>query len=98
MPFTSLTQENKERIRSEARQYSGLIPESTLEGLLGHACDGRPVGSFLFSVLTNNLMDSFGSADKKNAASMDQITLLVYNVLPRACWGTVEKVNEWRTP
>jgi len=54
-----------------------------------------PTGSFLRSVLENNLMESFGRADEQNIEDMHEIVTYVYNVLPAECHGSPEKVMAW---
>jgi len=54
-----------------------------------------PVGGFLYAVLSNNLVDAFGHADKDNRAAMGDWVLWLFNDIPSKCWGSEDKVDAW---
>ena len=53
-------------------------------------------GGFLTAVLSNDLFDAYGRADEFSKADMDTIVKFVYNRLPGDCWGTRERVKQWK--
>ena len=57
---------------------------------------GCPVGHFLTAVLSNNLIDAVGQADEMNLRALPAIVAYIYNEIPSGCWGSPEKVKEWR--
>lgn len=57
---------------------------------------GTRPGGFLEAVLSNDLFDAYGRADNFSKADMDLIVKFVYNQLPGDCWGSREKVKQWR--
>jgi hypothetical protein len=75
--------------------YSKIKPD-TREALDEYGQGALPsVGSFLFAVLSNNLVEAFRRADDGNAAAMQEIVAYCYNKLPSECWGSKEKVEAW---
>ena len=60
-----------------------------------YANERCPVGDFLFAVLSNNLMASFGRADEDNRRDLFEICDYVYNHIPAACHGSRKTVKEW---
>ena len=52
-------------------------------------------GSFMWYVLTNNLVDSYGQADEINQARMFDWAMWLYNDAPRGCWRTESNIKEW---
>jgi hypothetical protein len=52
-------------------------------------------GSFIRSVLENDLMGAFAKADEDNILDMHQIVKYVYNNLPSAAWGSRDIVDRW---
>jgi len=83
----------QERQRQEAEDRQ--VPEIVKESLDLYAKDGIPTGDFLRAVLENNLMESFGRADRTNRHCMFAILSYVYNHIPLACHGSPEKVDAW---
>jgi len=76
-------------------EYADL-PDRTRLALDEWAEYGQLPGGFVTAVLENDLMGAMSRADLSNAAAIDAITKYVYNHLPAACWGSPEKVREWR--
>lgn len=74
------------------------IPEQLREGIEAYITIGRPTGSFLQAVLSNDLADAIARAD---AASMRGIrSVLDYlrsEQVPPKCWGSAERVRTWLT-
>lgn len=52
-------------------------------------------GSFLKSVLQNDLMKAVGRADSEQMAHLAQTCLWVYNMAPGDCWGSPARVQAW---
>jgi len=68
---------------------------TTKEGIDRFAEHGQRPGGFLYAVLTNNLMESFGRADLENRNNMFEIVSYCYNEIAGDCWGSKEKVQAW---
>ena len=75
--------------------YENKIPSSTLESLDQYVLNGVDTGSFVQSVLSNDLFGAFARADKFNLAAMREIIAFVYNELPSTCYGSPEHYSEW---
>jgi hypothetical protein len=52
-------------------------------------------GSFLRSVLENDLLGACEKADHVNQVILWNTVNYIYNELPRTCWGSPEKVSNW---
>ena len=68
---------------------------SIRDSLDRYAREHTPTGSFLRAVLENDLHAALFKADDDNRAALMNIVRYVYNDLPRACWGSPEKVKAW---
>lgn len=58
--------------------------------------EGISPGSFLKAVLANDFMGAVGRADSSNGELLREWAMFVYNYLPTDCWGSYERVNEWK--
>jgi len=72
------------------------IPEHLWEGMKRYVLEGRPVGSFLTAVFSNDLFGAYARADDEAAAAVRDIVVYIHNECPIGCHGSVEKVAEWR--
>ena len=72
-----------------------VVPERTLASLNRYVNDRVKPGGFLYAVLTNNLHESFGRADRENRAALHDLVRYCHNELPSHCWGSVEKVEAY---
>ena len=72
-----------------------MIPDRTIESLRKYVEHGIPTGDFLYAVLTNNLMESFGRADDENREALFEIYEYVYNKIPSSCHGSKAAVAAW---
>lgn len=58
--------------------------------------EGIYPGSFTTSVLENNLHQAYARADYTNKPILGSIIKWVYWNLPANCWGSKEKMKEWK--
>ena len=58
--------------------------------------DGVPTGGFLEAVLSNNLKQSIGLGDDSAIDNLPHIVAYLYNDCPFDCWGSYEKLRNWR--
>jgi hypothetical protein len=85
-------------MRKSARGYifrQFIIPEHMGEALDEYVDRGRPVGDFLYAVLTNDLFEACGRADMHNAPNLTAYCAWLYNEAPSQCYGSREKVVAW---
>ena len=84
---------------SKGRRMGELsIPEHTMEALDNYFLRGYEPGSFLASVLTNNLYRAVGSADSANRHAIYEIVKWLTHsddVVPHNSFGTSEQVADW---
>jgi hypothetical protein len=66
------------------------------ESLDAWATKGHLPGGFLCAVLENNFMEAMARGDSQALENAPHIAQYVYNVLPSGCWGSKEKMREWR--
>jgi hypothetical protein len=71
------------------------IPEYTAEALERYVVDHIPTGSFLESVLTNDLKGAIGTADLENLYNLPAIVTWVVTHAPMTCQGNQELYDEW---
>lgn len=71
------------------------IGASNLDSLRRYIEDGTPTGSFLRSVLSNDLRAACERADSENRYLLWDIVCWIYNEAPAACWGSPETVDAW---
>ena len=50
---------------------------------------------FLYSLFANDLVGTYGRADKANRACMADWVIFIFNDLNSKAWGSPEKVDEW---
>lgn len=72
-----------------------VIPERTLETLEAYVRDHRPPGGFLQAVLSNNLKEALGKADRENLLALKEIVGWVYWECPYKAQGTLENYRAW---
>lgn len=70
------------------------IPPHMHGGVLRYLNDGTFPGSFLHSVLLNDLYRSIRAADDRNQTSLVAYGRML-NDIPMGAWGSEERVNEW---
>lgn len=85
---------------SELNQYEAQmrvkgVPEHLIPGLGLYLVKGITPGSFLESVLRNNLMGAFANGDEKSLAGLRGLVKFLYNDVPGCCWGNEENVTAW---
>lgn len=71
------------------------LPQYMAEGLYYYLAHHIRPGSFLESILSNNLIAAAATADKCNSRLLFEWTQLMYNDLPSDCCGSRENVTAW---
>jgi len=71
------------------------IPNHMMTGVRDYVVHGIEPGSFLYAVLSNDLVGAFGAADHINRAAMFQWASLLYNDIPSPAWRSRDAVNFW---
>ena len=72
------------------------VPEHTIDALIGYVEHGRPVGSFLSAVLTDDLSGALRSTDDSNRQCLEAILQWLWNTTPADCYGSEAKVAAWK--
>ena len=84
---------------TKAYEFRGMtIPVHMVEALERYIQKRIKPGSFLTAVLSNDLFGACGRADSDNAQILPAYAAYLYNEAPAACWGSVEKVQNWLCP
>ena len=78
----------------EWKGYEG-VPEHTRGALLRYRDHGLPPGSFLTSVLSNDLFGAVGRADHQNIHALKDICTWINMRMPAIAWGDIERVGNW---
>lgn len=83
------------KARANAVVAEHPIPSNIRAGLDRYVLERVPPGSFLLACLENDLKGAVGNADVWSMASLANIVLYIYNVLPMDSQGSPEKVRAW---
>lgn len=71
------------------------IPTHTRAELTQYLEDKIRPGRFLYSVLSNNLVEAVTSADAENLVALRSIVKFLLNKSPPDAWGSPNKVNAY---
>jgi len=72
-----------------------FLPEHMREGLELYLEHGVEPGSFMMSVLTNDLLGAISRADQINQRYLPQIVSYCVCEVPSIAWGSQERVKNW---
>jgi hypothetical protein len=70
-------------------------PAEIVESLKRYVEHKIAPGNFLTSVLRNDLVATFNTADEDNRLLLLPILAFIWWELPSDCWGSAEKVEKW---
>ena len=73
----------------------GLIPEHMRSGVQRYIEFGIKPGSFLTSMIENDLRGAVENADAENAHALRGYVQFFYSYGPAECWGSPEKMKKW---
>jgi len=71
------------------------IPDHLIDSIVEYVFNGRPVGGFLESIFSNDLMQAYGRGDSFSLRGIPEIVKWLYNTAPRGCWGSEENYKSW---
>ena len=71
------------------------LPPEARETLTAYVEQGREGGSFIMSLLENDLTRTVTRADSRNVHLLREYAMVLIWMLPPEAWGSREKVNEW---
>lgn len=80
---------------ADYKELLETLPVHCREGVLNYIEKGVSPGSFLVSVLSNDLKGAFGAADMINKPYIENYVIYLYNCAPTSCWGSEEAVANW---
>ena len=72
-----------------------ILPEHMQDGMRRWIEHGIPAGSFMMSVLCNDLIGALGRADSINIERLRSYGTFLYSEAPSECHGSPEKVAAW---
>lgn len=76
----------------------GMLPPHMRSGMrrwVELGVNSRP-GSFLFAVVSNDLMEACGRADHENAQALPAYAVYLYNYAPSDCYGSRKNAESWQ--
>ena len=76
--------------------YTKVPADHMVDGVQAWVERGRPGGSFLHAILTNDLRMAFAKADNNNKARMEHWVEFLHWEIPSDSSGSVEKVRVWQ--
>ncbi len=71
------------------------IPDYMWDGVINYILYGIEPGSFLSSVIVNNLREAVANADDNNIKLLPNYINFFYNYAPSGCWGDRESMKHW---
>lgn len=83
----------EEYISEKMREYG--LPEHMMNGVFLYLVHHASPGSFMCSVLANDLMGAVQHAYHVNAAKLKEWAQFIYCELPTGCHGSPESVRNW---
>lgn len=72
-----------------------FLPHHMVRGMRLYIENGIEPGSFMMSVLCNDLKGAIGRADHVNSQFLGNIVSWLVSNAPSTCWGSEKKVNDW---
>jgi hypothetical protein len=73
------------------------VPDHLHEGLIEYIASRRPMGKFLTSVVSNDLMEAATRADPVCHYHLVDVVLFLVRYAPAECWGNPTNVSIWLT-
>ncbi len=89
-----MTGDLMEAIRTQPN--SDLIEQRFKQSIDCYVKDKKHPGHFITAVLENDLQEAVGRADYEAMQNLKHIIAYCYNKIPFDCWGSKEKVENWR--
>lgn len=86
----------REHYSNRIEEGSHLIPRYMFDGIKYYILDGRPTGSFLYALLSNDLFAAVERADDINQGYIVNWVKFLFNYAPAGCYGSPEKVLHWK--
>jgi hypothetical protein len=80
----------------EAALHVKRIPKRMHPGIIKWILIGQIPGQFLTAVIENDLREAIGKADDENIKILGAYIQFFYNHAPTGCWGSKEKVAQWK--
>lgn len=71
------------------------IPLTMRDSIQQHVDIGKPTGSFLTALFTNELVETACRADETNIYLLRQYAKFMYNEMPPLSWGSKAAVAKW---
>ena len=81
--------------KMDAGLVSTGIPERMWDGIKSWVIYGRPAGSFLMSVFTNNLSGAVANTDYENRRILHHYVIFLFNHAPIGCHSSEEATQAW---
>lgn len=83
--------------RVHADDYEA-IPQHVFDAMERYVNCGVETGPFLRAVISNDLKDAVGRADRDSYEALPAIVGWFYNEVPSGAWGTRERYKDWTSP
>lgn len=74
-----------------------MVPDLVKYAIDRHVECGQECGHFVSAVLENNLKEAVHRGDDVNLENLIDIVKYCFNNIPAGCWGSLEKVQKWRS-
>ena len=78
-----------------AAKDMATVPKHIKAGIDEYVSERRTQGSFIMSVLQNDLRMAIAHSDHISYCNLAGIVRYCWNNLPQNCWGSEDKVEKW---
>lgn len=84
----------------QARQHSEYtrIRADILQSVYAYVEHRQAPGHFLQAVLSNDLFEAIGRADKEAVTALRELVVFIHSEVRSDCYGSREKVKQWLFP
>ena len=82
-------------LENKMNEEISMLPRHMHDAIRMYVLDRLEPGSFLMSVLCNDLKGSIARADHINKSALPQYVEFCTWYLPSICWGSEERVTAW---
>jgi hypothetical protein len=79
----------------EGRVMRSNVPMHMWEGIIAYLRYGRPCGSFLQAVISNDAQTAITRADQQNRATFGDWFVLLHQAAPSTAWGSADAYVFW---
>ena len=90
-----MTNDDTKYISERMDEGAYLIPDYMIGAAKRYVINRLSPGSFLSSVICNDLREAVSRADEQNLLCLANWVKFFYNYTPSGCWGSPDNFRDW---